>query len=123
MPLLDARNDQLDDAASTLRSVLRESPRDLGALPPHHGLINLPLLVRDPAWLRVGKQTQYWKKGERLIFNDSIEHEASNQPAETRVVFLFDTWRPELSGWDRAHVTKRPGAIAHYCGEAIASRS
>ncbi|WP_439620284.1 aspartyl/asparaginyl beta-hydroxylase domain-containing protein [Hyphomonas sp.] len=110
-------------APSVLFSLLKPG----AAIPPHHGLINtrlichLPLLVPGPAWLRVGNQTHHWKEGELVIFDDSIEHEAKNEASETRVVLLFDIWRPELSVQERAEVTKLLGAIAQYSGEPVIS--
>lgn len=74
---------------------------------PHHGLLNtrlichLPLMVSQDCALRVGAQTRAWVPGEMLIFDDSIEHEAWNRGSETRVVLLFEIWRPEISGDER----------------------
>lgn len=74
---------------------------------PHHGLLNtrlichLPLVVPDDCALRVGAETQSWTPGELLIFDDSIEHEAWNRSAETRVVLIFEIWRPEISAEER----------------------
>tara|TARA_R110000744_G_scaffold18190_1_gene49007 strand:+ start:921 stop:1985 length:1065 start_codon:yes stop_codon:yes gene_type:complete len=110
-------------APSVLFSLLKPG----AAIPPHHGLINtrlichLPLRVPGPAWLRVGNQTHHWKEGELVIFDDSIEHEAKNEASETRVVLLFDIWRPELSLQEREEVTRLLGAIAQYSGEAVVS--
>ena len=36
-------------------------------------------------------------EGEAWLFDDTIEHEAWNDSAETRVILLFDVWRPELT--------------------------
>jgi hypothetical protein len=72
-------------------------------IPPHRGMLNcrlighLPLIVPDGCWLRVGNETRSWKEGELLIFDDSFEHEAGNDSAETRIILIFDLWRPELS--------------------------
>jgi aspartyl/asparaginyl beta-hydroxylase (cupin superfamily) len=110
-------------APSVLFSLLKPG----AAIPPHHGLINtrlichLPLLVPGPAWLRVGNHTHHWKEGELVIFDDSIEHEARNAANETRVVLLFDIWRPELSLQEREEVTQLLGAIAQYSGEPVIS--
>ena len=71
-------------------------------IPPHRGMLNcrliahLPLIVPDGCWLRVGNETRRWEEGKLLIFDDSIEHEAKNGSDETRIVLLFDLWRPEL---------------------------
>lgn len=76
----------------------------------HNGLFNtrlichLPLIVPGNGALRVGNETRQWRKGEMLIFDDSIEHEAANDSDELRVVLLFDIWRPELSDRDKEFV-------------------
>lgn len=78
---------------------------------PHSGMVNarllchLPLIVPDGCWFRVGSQIREWKPGELLIFDDSIEHEAKNESAQTRVVMIFDVWRPELNEEERRFVT------------------
>jgi len=81
-------------------------------IPPHNGMLNtrlichLPLIVPENCGtLRVGSESRPWVEGEVLIFDDSIEHEAVNNSSKTRVVLLFDIWRPELSLEDRAFVT------------------
>jgi len=116
--------DQLpDQAPSVLFSLLKPGAH----IPPHHGLINtrlvchLPLLVPGPAWLRVGSETHHWQEGKVCIFDDSIEHEAKNEADQTRVVLLFDIWRPELSLTERAEIAKFLGAISTYSGEKIVS--
>lgn len=110
-------------APSVLFSVLKPGAH----IPPHHGLINtrlichLPVLVPGPAWLRVGSETRQWQEGKVCIFDDSVEHEAKNDASETRVVLLFDIWRPELTLEEREEVTKFLGAISTYSGEKIVS--
>lgn len=101
-------------APSVLFSLLKPGAH----IPPHHGLINtrlichLPLIVPGPAWLRVGHHTHHWKEGELLVFDDSFEHEALNEADATRVVLLFDVWRPELSEQEQREVAALIGAIA-----------
>jgi hypothetical protein len=57
-------------------------------IPPHTGMLNcrlichLPLIVPAGCWLRVGNERREWREGELLIFDDSIEHEASNPSAQ-----------------------------------------
>ncbi|MBK1639909.1 aspartyl/asparaginyl beta-hydroxylase [Rhodothalassium salexigens DSM 2132] len=98
---------------SVLFSLLRPGTR----IEPHHGLFNtrlichLPLIV--PAGgedgklgLRVGNTVCQWRRGETIIFDDSIEHEAWNETEAPRVVLLFDIWRPELTDRDRAFVAR-----------------
>lgn len=77
-------------------------------IPPHNGMVNtrlichLPIIVpRNCGELRVGNYSRPWVEGEALVFDDSIEHEAINRSDESRVVLLFDIWRPELSEDER----------------------
>jgi len=80
-------------------------------IPPHRGMLNcrlichLPLIVPDGCWLRVGNETRQWREGELMIFDDSFEHEAKNPSAETRIVLLFDIWRPELTDDEKAGIS------------------
>lgn len=84
---------------------------------PHHGLLNtrlichLPLVVPDGCALRVGAETRAWQPGEMLIFDDSIEHEAWNRGADTRVILLFEIWRPEIDAQEREALTRLFQAI------------
>lgn len=57
---------------------------------------HLPLLVPagDLCGIRVGDETRYWKEGELLTFDDSIEHEAWNNSDELRAVLMFDIAKP-----------------------------
>lgn len=93
---------------SILFSLLQPGAR----IPPHHGLLNtrlichLPLIVPAGCGLRVGARTYAWTAGEAFAFDDSVEHEAWNQGSATRVVLIFDVWRPELSVLERELVSK-----------------
>ncbi|QGP80819.1 aspartyl/asparaginyl beta-hydroxylase domain-containing protein [Sphingobium sp. CAP-1] len=84
---------------------------------PHHGLLNTRLICHLPLWapddcaLRVGAETRAWRKGEMLIFDDSIEHEAWNRSDETRVVLLFEIWRPEIGAEEREALARLFQAI------------
>ncbi|WP_415642017.1 aspartyl/asparaginyl beta-hydroxylase domain-containing protein [Sphingomonas antarctica] len=86
----------------------------------HHGMINtrcivhLPLIVPPACRLRVGNDTRAVEAGRLMIFDDSIEHEAWNDSAATRVVLLFEVWRPELSGGERDALTQLFEAIGSY---------
>jgi aspartyl/asparaginyl beta-hydroxylase (cupin superfamily) len=77
------------------------------AIPPHVGVNNarlvchLPLIVPEGCWFRVGGETRLWERGEVLVFDDTIEHEAMNPTDELRVVLIFDVWRPELQPVER----------------------
>lgn len=92
---------------------------------PHHGMLNtrlichLPLIAPPGCALRVGNETREWREGELLIFDDSFEHEAWNRGTETRVVLLFEIWRPELSEEERAALTRIFEAIDSYGGGAV----
>jgi aspartate beta-hydroxylase len=103
---------------SVLFSLLRPGAR----IPPHHGFLNtrlichLPLIVPARCGLRVGNETREWRKGELLIFDDSIEHEAWNLSGELRAVLIFDVWRPELSDQERALVSAMLTAIDRFDG-------
>ncbi|MHB8528723.1 MAG: aspartyl/asparaginyl beta-hydroxylase domain-containing protein [Caulobacteraceae bacterium] len=101
---------------SVLFSLLRPKTR----IPPHTGMINtrlichLPLIVPGGCALRVGNEVRPWIKGEALIFDDTIEHEAWNDSDELRVVLLFDIWRPELSPAERGLVSALLTAVDTY---------
>jgi aspartate beta-hydroxylase len=106
---------------SVLFSVLRPGAH----IPAHNGFINtrlichLPLVVPDGCSFRVGNETRTWVEGKAWVFDDTIEHEAWNRSAETRVVLLFEVWRPELTQRERAMVTAMFEAIdAHGIGRA-----
>lgn len=94
-------------------------------IPPHHGFVNtrlichLPLIVPEGCEFRVGAEIRRWRPGETLIFDDTIEHEAWNRGAETRIVLLFDIWRPELSEEERALVTAMFEAVDAYGGQRV----
>jgi aspartyl/asparaginyl beta-hydroxylase (cupin superfamily) len=84
---------------------------------PHHGLLNtrlichIPLIAPAGCRLRVGNEIREWELGKALIFDDSIEHEAWNDGGETRVVLLFEIWRPEVTEEERAALTAMFEAI------------
>lgn len=73
------------------------------AIPPHVGVNNtrlvchLPLVVPEGCWFRVGGETRLWQEGEAFVFDDTVEHEASNPSDQLRVVMIFDVWHPDLS--------------------------
>ncbi|MDH2134079.1 aspartyl/asparaginyl beta-hydroxylase domain-containing protein [Sphingobium yanoikuyae] len=87
---------------------------------PHHGVLNtrlichLPLIVADNCALRVGAETRAWAPGEMLIFDDSIEHEAWNRGNDTRVILLFEVWRPEIHAEERIALTRLFEAIDRF---------
>jgi aspartyl/asparaginyl beta-hydroxylase (cupin superfamily) len=93
-------------------------------IPAHHGFLNtrlivhLPLIVPPGCRFRVGNQTREWVEGQAWVFDDTIEHEAWNDSGETRVVLLFEVWRPELDEAERAHVSALFEAIDGQAGAA-----
>jgi hypothetical protein len=92
---------------------------------PHHGLLNtrlichVPLIAPPDCTLRVGAHRRTWEEGRTLIFDDSIEHEAWNNGNATRVVLLFEIWRPDISIEERAALTDIFTAIDDYQGSAV----
>lgn len=89
---------------------------------PHHGITNtrlichLPILAPDGCAIRVGPTTRAWEEGKALIFDDSFEHEAWNEGAGTRVVLLFEIWRPEITAEEREALTVMYEAITRFQG-------
>lgn len=89
-------------------------------IPPHSGMLNtrlivhLPLIVPENCRLRVGNDVRNVVSGKVMIFDDSIEHEAWNDSDETRVVLLFEIWRPELTATERHALTVMFEAIGSY---------
>ena len=96
------------NSPTALFSLLRPGAR----IPPHHGLINtrlichLPLIAPGQCGLRVGAETREWRRGETLVFDDTIEHEAWNNSAEPRVVLLFDIEQPLMHAEEHAAVAE-----------------
>lgn len=104
---------------SVLFSLLRPGAH----IPPHNGLVNtrlichLPLVVPPGCTFRVGNDERDWRRGKGWLFDDTIEHEAWNRSAETRVILLFDVWRPELTLEERELVIALFEAIDAYRGK------
>jgi aspartyl/asparaginyl beta-hydroxylase (cupin superfamily) len=91
---------------------------------PHHGLLNtrlichIPLIAPPDCALRVGNETRNWEEGKTLIFDDSFEHEAWNRSDSTRVVLLFEIWRPEITLAEREALVTIFETINSYQGMA-----
>lgn len=72
-------------------------------IPPHFGLANcrltvhLPLIIPDDCAIRVADIEHAWTEGETLLFDDSFDHEAWNKSDRTRVVLIFEAWRPDMT--------------------------
>ena len=104
---------------SILFSLLRPGAR----IPPHTGFVNtrlichLPLIVPPGCGFRVGNDTREWVEGKAWLFDDTIEHEAWNLSDQTRVILLFEIWRPELTREERKMVSAMFESIDAYSGE------
>ncbi len=102
MPRIPAR------APSALWSRLRPGAH----ITPHHGMLNtrlichIPILTAPRCTFRVGNETREWVDGIPFIFDDSVEHEARNAGPQSRVVLLFEIWRPEVGEEDREAITR-----------------
>ncbi len=89
-------------------------------IPPHTGETNtrlichLPLIVPENCHLRVGNDVRRVVEGKAWVFDDTIQHEAWNGSSETRVILLFEVWRPELRDDERALVSGMFDAIESY---------
>jgi aspartate beta-hydroxylase len=107
---------------AVLFSLLRPGTR----IPPHNGFVNtrlichLPLIVPEGCGLRVGNDTRVPVEGKAWLFDDTIEHEAWNDSAMTRVILLFEIWRPELSAAERRLVSAMFEAIDEHGGRKTA---
>ena len=62
--------------------------------------IHMGLVVPPDCALRVGLETRAWREGECLVFDDTVEHEAWNRSAKTRIVLLLDFLRPGFTNAD-----------------------
>lgn len=89
-------------------------------IPPHTGEVNtrlichLPLIVPPDCALRVGNDTRAVVEGKAWVFDDTVEHEAWNRSNQTRVILLFEVWRPELTAEERRLVSAMFEAIEAY---------
>ncbi len=104
---------------SVLFSLLRPGAH----IPPHNGVVNtrlichLPLIVPGQCTFRVGNETREWVEGRAWAFDDTIEHEAWNRSSRTRVILIFEVWKPELSEEERTLVNAMFEAIDEHSGE------
>lgn len=105
-------------APSILFSLLKPGVR----IAPHTGFLNarlichLPLIVPPGCRFRVGNDEREWQHGKAWVFDDTIEHEAWNSSDRTRVVLIFDIWRPELTDEERGLVAALMEAVDTYSG-------
>jgi len=90
------------------------------SIPPHNGETNarlvahLPLVVPEGCEFRVGFDRRRWTEGEVLVFDDTIEHEASNGSDLPRTVLIFDVWNPLLSAAERDIVIALSNGMREY---------
>jgi tetratricopeptide (TPR) repeat protein len=104
---------------SVLFSLLRPGAH----IPPHNGLINtrlivhLPLIVPGQCRLRVGNETREWQPGKVWLFDDTIEHEAWNDSAETRVILIFEVSRPDVSEAEHQQISSVFEALDAHSGQ------
>jgi aspartate beta-hydroxylase len=117
------RNAPLAHVPNRSPSILFSLLRPGAHIPPHNGLVNtrlichLPVVVPGKCRFRVGNETRDWVEGKAWAFDDSIEHEAWNGSERTRVILLFDVWRPELSEDERRLVVSLFEAIDAHTGK------
>jgi aspartate beta-hydroxylase len=103
---------------SVLFSMLRPGAR----IPPHSGLINtrlichLPLIVPRDCAFRVGNDIRTPIEGKAWVFDDTMEHEAWTKSDQTRVILLFEIWRPELTEEERGLVRAMFDAMDAHSG-------
>jgi aspartate beta-hydroxylase len=117
------RNVPLANVPNRSPSILFSLLRPGAHIPPHNGLVNtrlichLPVVVPGKCRFRVGNETRDWVEGKGWAFDDSIEHEAWNGSDRTRVILLFDVWRPELTEDERQLVVSLFEAIDAHSGK------
>ena len=91
-------------------------------IPPHTGVTNtrlivhLPLVAPKDCRFRVGNDTRTVERGNAWVFDDSIEHEAWNDSAQTRIILIFDIWNPLLSDSEKALVQALVAGMSEYYG-------
>ncbi len=116
------RNAPLAKVPGRSPSVLFSLLKPGAHIPPHTGLVNtrlvchLPLIVPGKCRFRVGNEQREWQQGKSWAFDDTIEHEAWNNSDQTRVILLFDIWRPELTEEERSLVVSLFEAIDAHSG-------
>jgi len=117
------RNAPLAHVPNRSPSILFSLLRPGAHIPPHNGLVNtrfichLPVIDPGKCRFRVGNETRDWALGKGWAFDDSIEHEAWNGSDKTRVILLFDVWRPELTDEERQLVVSLFETIDAHSGK------
>jgi aspartyl/asparaginyl beta-hydroxylase (cupin superfamily) len=89
-------------------------------IPPHTGVTNtrltvhLPLIVPNACRFRVGGETREWLVGKAWVFDDTIEHEATNDSDAARALLIFDIWNPQLKPLERDLIREATQVLADY---------
>jgi aspartyl/asparaginyl beta-hydroxylase (cupin superfamily) len=113
----------LPDIPKRSPSILFSLMKPGAHIPPHNGFVNtrvichLPVIVPAGCYFRVGNEEREWVEGKAWAFDDTIEHEAWNRSRQTRVVLLFEAWRPELTEEERGLVRAMFRAIDAHGGD------
>lgn len=91
-------------------------------IPPHTGPANtrlvahLGLVVPESCGFRVGGEHRDWRRGEAFVFDDTIEHEARNNSAQTRAILIVDVWAPSLSAAELQLLRALSSRVCEYYG-------
>ena len=89
-------------------------------IPPHTGVTNtrlivhLPLIVPPGCRFRVGSDTREWAPGRAWVFDDTIQHEATNDSDVPRAILIFDIWNPYLTPAERELVRVAVAAYGEF---------
>jgi aspartyl/asparaginyl beta-hydroxylase (cupin superfamily) len=112
--------DQPGRTPAAMFSLLKPRTR----IPPHNGVTNtrlvthLALIIPDGCRFRVGNDVRLWTPGKAWVFDDTIEHEASNDSDKLRVVLIFDIWHPHLTPPEREMITAMTAGLNAFHGTA-----
>jgi aspartate beta-hydroxylase len=93
-----------------------------GHIPPHTGVTNLRatvhlgLLIPPGCRYRVGHEWREWERGTAWAFDDTIEHEASNDSDSDRIILIIDSWNPFLTPNEQSQFTALLGAYDRHRG-------
>ena len=53
---------------------------------------------RDVTLIKIANVTHHWTTGKALVFDDSFEHEVTNDSDKERVVLIVDVWHKDVGG-------------------------
>jgi aspartyl/asparaginyl beta-hydroxylase (cupin superfamily) len=89
-------------------------------IPPHTGvsntrlIVHLPLIIPPGCEFRVGAERRAWHPGKAFVFDDTFEHEASNESDVPRAVLILDIWNPCLSAAERDLLRAATAAVSEF---------